>query len=746
MSAAGSSRARSRMSPGWDWFPEYGACPTCARCPTGSGSGFGPLLDRDVSRRHGWCRQAPADSGGCSRYRWRTSPAVFDHVRVTSGEHHSEPAVTRWTRSTIYPDMWVDPDDDPRETGGQTVGERSTVLDYLRRYRLTLELKCADLDAEQLARRSVPPSSMSLLGMIRHLAEVERHWFRRAMAGQDAPRLYCSDLDRDGDWNGAVPDPEVVHDAWRAWRAGAHDRGVRAALRARRSPARAHRRPRRTVAVQPARPGPERERLCCTQASIVSGCRRLYTVTSARGITGGCDHCAYTRIASLTLFVAALVGASVGAVAPAAVAASDPLPPTGLTATAVSSTEVALTWNPVSGATGYEVWWGDRYYSEYLATTTQTTFRHTSLGPGGTYGYAVRTVTRKALSPLSAFVEVTTPPEAPTLLQAEVIKADQVRLSWQPGRGALTYAITEVAADGTERPSTVLEMQERTAVVQTVAETEYTFRIRGVNGALQSLDYGTVGITTPPREPSVINHDSPSPVPAGETVLTFSIVGTQTLQPTYGTLGVSIDGGPVATATVDQKTATLAATLAPGTHSMSADYSGDGAFLPSHADFTFFDAVAAPTFAVEAIDSSDVSAAAAADVTCDGIADLVSASRALDGSGASLDVRPGRQDGTLGPVRSTALPWPAGSLAAGDLNRDGCADVAVLGTDLLTFTGAPAGLAQGSRIRASGLMSNVSVHDMTHDGLLDAVVNHTDGVVMLPGNGRGGFGRSRTIG
>src|SRR6266498_1977237 len=172
MSAAGSSRARSRMSPGWDWFPEYGACPTCARCPTGSGSGFGPLLDRDVSRRHGWCRRAPADSGGCSRYRWRTSPAVFDHVRVTSGEHHSEPAVTRWTRSTIYPDMWVDPDDDPRETGGQTVGERSTVLDYLRRYRLTLELKCADLDAEQLARRSVPPSSMSLLGMIRQRAEV----------------------------------------------------------------------------------------------------------------------------------------------------------------------------------------------------------------------------------------------------------------------------------------------------------------------------------------------------------------------------------------------------------------------------------------------------------------------------------------------------------------------------------------------------------------------------------------------
>jgi len=67
--------------------------------------------------------------------------------------------VTRWTCSTVYLDMWVDPDDDPRETAVATVDERSTLLDYVRRYRLTLEMKCADLDAEQLARRSVPPSS-----------------------------------------------------------------------------------------------------------------------------------------------------------------------------------------------------------------------------------------------------------------------------------------------------------------------------------------------------------------------------------------------------------------------------------------------------------------------------------------------------------------------------------------------------------------------------------------------------------
>lgn len=124
----------------------------------------------------------------------------------------------RWTRSTVFADMWIDPDDDPRESAAVPVGERAVLLSYLRRYRLTLELKCADLDAEQMARRSVPPSTMSLLGLVRHMAEVERGWFRREMAGLDMPSLYRSH-DRDGDWSGASADRELVDEAWRAWRA-----------------------------------------------------------------------------------------------------------------------------------------------------------------------------------------------------------------------------------------------------------------------------------------------------------------------------------------------------------------------------------------------------------------------------------------------------------------------------------------------------------------------------------------------
>ncbi|MFJ8692041.1 DinB family protein [Streptomyces roseolilacinus] len=114
--------------------------------------------------------------------------------------------------------MWVDPDDDPRETASGAVDELGVLLDNLRHYRLTLEMKCAGLDAEQMARRSVPPSTMSLLGLVRHLTEEERR-FRRVMAGEDAPKLYRTAEDRDGDFNGAVADPAVVEDAWRQWRA-----------------------------------------------------------------------------------------------------------------------------------------------------------------------------------------------------------------------------------------------------------------------------------------------------------------------------------------------------------------------------------------------------------------------------------------------------------------------------------------------------------------------------------------------
>jgi uncharacterized damage-inducible protein DinB len=127
-----------------------------------------------------------------------------------------------------FPDMWVDPDDDPRNTGVTPHGEKAVLADYLDHFRTTFEMKCSGLDAEQLAQRSVPPSTMSLLGLVRHLASVEFHWYRRFIEGHmELARPFKSPEDRDLDFNGAVADEAVVSEAWDAWHAEvAHAREV----------------------------------------------------------------------------------------------------------------------------------------------------------------------------------------------------------------------------------------------------------------------------------------------------------------------------------------------------------------------------------------------------------------------------------------------------------------------------------------------------------------------------------------
>ena len=122
--------------------------------------------------------------------------------------------------TTPQPRAWkfLDPAEDPRE-GGPLVGdERTALTEFLRTQRLTLQLKCDGLDAEQLARRAIEPSTMSLLGLVRHMAEVERAWFRRRFAGQDVPKRYQTEAEPDGDFDGAIADPAVVDEAWAAWR------------------------------------------------------------------------------------------------------------------------------------------------------------------------------------------------------------------------------------------------------------------------------------------------------------------------------------------------------------------------------------------------------------------------------------------------------------------------------------------------------------------------------------------------
>ncbi|MFE4055156.1 DinB family protein [Streptomyces sp. NPDC059096] len=78
-------------------------------------------------------------------------------------------------------------------------GEREMLEGWLAYHRRTLAMKCAGLTGEQLGERTVPPSDLSLLGLVRHMAEVEHSWFRNRLRDEKAPSLYCTDADPDGD-------------------------------------------------------------------------------------------------------------------------------------------------------------------------------------------------------------------------------------------------------------------------------------------------------------------------------------------------------------------------------------------------------------------------------------------------------------------------------------------------------------------------------------------------------------------
>jgi len=93
--------------------------------------------------------------------------------------------------------------------------ERDTLVAFLEWHRQTFELKCSNVAPERLSARGVPPSGLSLHGLLRHLAGVERWWFRQQFAGEDLPLLYYSDDDPDEDFH--ILDGDVA-DAFTVWK------------------------------------------------------------------------------------------------------------------------------------------------------------------------------------------------------------------------------------------------------------------------------------------------------------------------------------------------------------------------------------------------------------------------------------------------------------------------------------------------------------------------------------------------
>jgi len=98
-----------------------------------------------------------------------------------------------------------------------TGGDREVLEGWLDYQRATLEVKCAGLDEEQLKRRSVPPSTMTLLGLVRHMAEVERGWFQADLAAAAPGPIYSTEEHPDGEFD--LVDGADVDEAFTTWRA-----------------------------------------------------------------------------------------------------------------------------------------------------------------------------------------------------------------------------------------------------------------------------------------------------------------------------------------------------------------------------------------------------------------------------------------------------------------------------------------------------------------------------------------------
>ncbi|MGA4800947.1 DinB family protein [Streptomyces lavendulocolor] len=107
------------------------------------------------------------------------------------------------------------------------VGEERVMLRaFLDHHRATLAMKCEGLSDEDLRRRSMPPSTLSLLGLVRHMAEVERGWFRRTIAGEDVPLVWSPDEDYQAAYD---PTGSTRSEAFSAWEAEvAHSRRIEA--------------------------------------------------------------------------------------------------------------------------------------------------------------------------------------------------------------------------------------------------------------------------------------------------------------------------------------------------------------------------------------------------------------------------------------------------------------------------------------------------------------------------------------
>ncbi|WP_432105219.1 DinB family protein [Streptomyces sp. bgisy091] len=106
--------------------------------------------------------------------------------------------------------------DDNRVGPPLTGSERETLRAFLDYHRATLAMKCEGLDDDQLRQRSMDPSTLSLLGLVRHMAEVERTWFRRVFEDNGIPLVWSDRIDFQAAYDASASTRAEAFGAWQA--------------------------------------------------------------------------------------------------------------------------------------------------------------------------------------------------------------------------------------------------------------------------------------------------------------------------------------------------------------------------------------------------------------------------------------------------------------------------------------------------------------------------------------------------
>lgn len=175
-------------------------------------------------------------------------------------------------------------------------------------------------------------------------------------------------------------------------------------------------------------------------------------------------------------------------------------PPTGVTATAVSASEIDLTWNPVAGATGYKVLRAISSGGPFttVGTPTSASLANTGLKAGTAYFYLLQAVNSSGPSVFSGLVSTITLPAAPTGLSATAVSPSQINLTWSAVASATSYTILRAGTSGGPYTSVGSSGTPSFGDSGLGASTTYYYVVEAVNASGASINSAQVSATTQP--------------------------------------------------------------------------------------------------------------------------------------------------------------------------------------------------------------------------------------------------------